>query len=206
MLYKLKVQVVSASARKILLLVIFLAPFSSPLAVYFLPLFIKECGIYKSYNIKKQAMIYENIQDFSKIIQEDRRILCLDIGLVGIGVALSDLRQVIASPHSVYKRRNMSQDMGHLAKLAADEEVTGIVVGFPLELDGTEGKNCAKVRHFAGKLYKKASLPILLQDERMSTAAATRALKESNMTRKKRESLDDKVAASYILQVVLDGL
>jgi putative Holliday junction resolvase len=75
-----------------------------------------------------------------------------------------------------------------------------------LELSGEEEEACVKLRHFANKLIKKTSLPIFLQDERLSTAAVTRALQESDMTRKKRQSVDDKLAASYILQLVLDRL
>ena len=151
-------------------------------------------------------MIYESIEEFSQNVQKGQALIGLDIGSVRIGIAISDLEHIIASPHDIYERRNFSKDMGHLGKLAADENSCGFVIGLPLAMDGTEGENCELVRNFAKKLLKKTNLPIFLKDERMSTSAATRALSESGMTRKKRESLDDKLAASYILQGVIDSL
>ncbi len=149
-------------------------------------------------------MIQQNIQEFKKLLIKGRPLIGLDIGTVRIGIAISDREYIIATPLNVYERRNISQDIGHLGKLASDENACGFVVGLPLGLDGSEGDNCQLIRNFCNKLYKKTALPILLKDERMSTAAATRALAESGMTRKKRQTLDDKVAASYILQGVID--
>lgn len=150
-------------------------------------------------------MITTNIKEFLSSLPKEGAIIGLDMGKVRIGVALCDASRIIASPMQTYERRNMSQDLGHLAKFGLDNKVVAIVIGLPLQLDGSEGENCELVRHFANKLYKKTSLPILLKDERMSTAAATRALSESGMSRKKRHSLDDQMAASIILQSVIDA-
>jgi len=150
--------------------------------------------------------MHEKTQDFAKEIEKNRALIGLDIGEKSIGVAISDTTHIIASPDSVYTRRNISKDLGYLNEYIQKLNIGGIVIGLPLDLSGQEGENCEKVRAFATKLHKKTSLPVLLKDERMSTASATRALKESGMTRKKRELLDDKVAASYILQGVLDLL
>ena len=151
-------------------------------------------------------MIFETAKDFANQLVTNGRLLGIDLGQARIGLATCDATRQIATPHSVYTRRNMSQDLGHLNNLCVIEKISGIVIGFPLELNGSEGKNCQQTRHFAKKLYKKTALPICLVDERLSTAAVTRAMQESNMTRKKRQSKDDKLAAAYILQGLLDSL
>lgn len=151
-------------------------------------------------------MILQNIHEWAVILPTAGPLLGLDIGMARIGLALSDRERMIATPFEVYTRRNMSQDLGHINAFGVKEQVAGIVVGLPLQLDGMEGENCVAVRHFSQKLEKKTGLPVLLYDERMSTAAATRALSEAGMTRKKRQSLDDKLAASLVLQEVLGRL
>jgi putative Holliday junction resolvase len=151
-------------------------------------------------------MIYQFLPDFAPHLKKGQPIIGLDVGAVKIGIALSDREYIIASPHEVYQRRNTRQDMGHLGKLATDENAVGFVIGLPLELDGSEGENCAFVRTFANQLHKKTGLPVLLKDERFSTAAASRALSESGMTRKKRDGLDDKLAAAFVLEGVLEGI
>lgn len=151
-------------------------------------------------------MILENIQEFKNHVIKGRPLIGLDIGTVRIGIALSDIQHIIASPHSIYERRNMRQDLGHIGALAASENACAFIVGLPLGLDGQEGENCEIIRSFCNKLYKKTTLPVFLKDERMSTAAANRALLDAGVKRKERHSLDDKIAASYILQSVIDML
>lgn len=150
-------------------------------------------------------MITINIKEFFENIPNSGALLGLDMGKAKIGLALCDANRIISSPMEAYMRRNMSKDLGHLGKYCTDNEIVGIIMGLPLELDGTENENCESVRHFANKLNKKTGLPVLLKDERLSTAAATKALSETGMTRKKRQTLDDKVAASIILQSVIDA-
>ncbi len=149
-------------------------------------------------------MITINTKEFFKNISNSGALMGLDMGKSRIGIAICDANRIISSPMEAYIRRNMSKDLGHLGKYCTDNEIVGIIMGLPLELDGSENENCESVRHFANKLNKKIGLPILLKDERMSTSAATRALSETGMTRKKRQSLDDKVAASIILQSVIE--
>jgi putative Holliday junction resolvase len=151
-------------------------------------------------------MIYTSLPQFTPHLQKGRPLIALDIGTVRIGIAISDVEYILATPHSAYERRNTRQDMGYLGKLATDTKAIGFVLGLPLAMDGSEGDNCVAVRSFANHLHKKTGLPILLKDERMSTAASTRALSESGMTRKKRHTLDDKMAASFILEGVLEGI
>lgn len=148
-------------------------------------------------------MIYQNIQDFAKSLK-NRRILALDIGAARIGTAFSDESGMIASAYEVYERKNTNRDTGYIARIARDEKASGIVMGLPLEMDGSENVACERVRTLAAKIFTKTNLPIFLQDERMSTKAVTWALMESDMTRKNRQAVDDKLAACYILQGVLD--
>lgn len=152
-------------------------------------------------------MIYECIEDVKSVsIPEGARIIALDYGGVKMGIAISDTTHTVANPHSVYKRRNMNKDLGHLNALMVDQEVALVVLGLPIHMDGTEGESCELVRHFAKKLVKKADIPLLLMDERLTTAEVSRILRETSMTRKKREAIDDKLAATILLQHVLNQL
>lgn len=150
-------------------------------------------------------MIYENVQDFLKNTPKGVSIIALDVGTKKIGIAVTDNEQIIPSPFEVYQRRNTSKDLGHIAQLAKDKNAGGFVVGLPIDLDGNEQKNCEKIRFFANKIYKKTGLNIFMQDERMSTAAADRVLSDAGVKRKKRNEIDDKIAASYILEMVLNS-
>ncbi len=130
----------------------------------------------------------------------------LDYGQARIGIAVCDRTRIIASPREVYKRRNISKDMGHIARMVRENSVVGFVIGLPLSPDGTEGENCALVRAFAEKLVKKINLPVLFYDERFSTAAVTRSMQDAGVKRKDRQAVDDKLAAGYILQCALEML
>ncbi len=144
------------------------------------------------------------IQEFKANLPEDQRIMALDIGEKRIGLAFSDPMQLMALPHSCYERINNRKDIGYLAKLAKEQAACGIVIGLPLTLENTETEACAKIRSFAAKLSDKTTLPVLFIDERMSTAAVTRMMQELGANRKTRHENDDKLAAAYLLQVVLD--
>lgn len=135
-----------------------------------------------------------------------KRFLGLDIGEKSIGLALSDTAWFIASPLDVLKRENIAKDTGRIRTLVKQHDIGALIIGWPLEMDGTKGIACEKAQHFTEKLLKKIPLPIYLQDERLSTHAAKRALKDINLTRKKKDSIDDKIAAAYILQTALDGM
>lgn len=150
-------------------------------------------------------MICDTIDDFKRSILANTRLLGIDYGQAKLGIAVSDVEQNIATGKLVYTRRNISKDLGFLSALIRDEAISGIVIGLPIDMSGYEGESCVNVRQFGNKLLKKVSLPIFYQDERFSTAAADRVLKSTAMTRKKRNQLDDKLAASFILQTVLDS-
>ncbi len=96
--------------------------------------------------------------------------------------------------------------MGHIARMVRENNAVGFVIGLPLAPDGSEGENCVEVRLFAAKIVKKLNLPILLFDERFSTAAVTRSMQDAGVKRKDRHKADDKLAAGYILQTVVDML
>lgn len=133
------------------------------------------------------------------------QILCLDIGLVRIGIAKSDELEIIASPLEVYRRTNsINNDAKYIAKLAESNNIGLIVVGLPLKLDGSSGSSVDMVNEFIEKIKKFTSIPIELQDERLSTIIATDILLEGNVSREKRKGVVDKIAATIILQSYLD--
>lgn len=151
-------------------------------------------------------MIDDNINNFCKNFQKGKKIMALDVGKVRIGIATSDPSHIISSPLTIYVRRNISRDLGYINDLAKNENVGYFVIGLPISLNGLEGENCQYIRQFAAKLYKKTTLPIFLQDERFSTSAVSRAMQDHDISRKKRHATDDKIAAAYILQMVLDRI
>src|SRR3989344_5977205 len=121
-------------------------------------------------------MIYVQVHDFASIIPPEGALIGLDYGKARIGIAACDATRIIASPVEVYTRRNVSKDMEQIARIARERNAVGFVIGLPLANDGTEGENCQEVRAFAAKLVKKINLPVLLYDERFSTAAVTRSM------------------------------
>lgn len=149
-------------------------------------------------------MITDNLTEFLQEMPLQGSLLALDIGQKRIGIAISQKESNIAFPKEVYERTNMRQDTGYLARICREEKIVGIVVGLPIDLKNQEGENCQKVRQFTAKLEAKILLPFLLQDERMTTAAVTRVMKDAGVKRIERHAQDDKLAACYLLQMVLD--
>ncbi len=150
-------------------------------------------------------MLSLSINEFTAKASNEGKLLALDIGEKRIGIALSDIEQILALPLEVYTRINIRKDIGYINRLCKEHKVVGLIIGLPISLDNTEGENCQKVRQFADKIYDKTKLPILLIDERMSTAAVTRLMKDNGADRKTRHDNDDKLAASYLLQIVIDS-
>ncbi|OEY87199.1 Holliday junction resolvase [Wolbachia pipientis] len=132
--------------------------------------------------------------------------MCLDMGEKQVGVAFSDITQLIAIAHSVYHRRNVSKDLGYFYRILKENEAESIVVGLPLAIDGYENQWCDKVIHFANKIVNKCKVNIYLQDERFSTSFATNALKLYGVSIIKSKKLNDKVSACIILQRTLDRM
>ncbi len=134
------------------------------------------------------------------------RLIGLDPGKKTVGAALSDLTRMVASPAEHLKRGKFADLAAHLSELIKAEEVAGIVVGLPLNMDGSEGPSAQSARQFADNLAAKLDIPVALWDERLSTAAVERAMIDADLTRKRRRERVDKLAAAYTLQGALDYL
>jgi putative Holliday junction resolvase len=134
------------------------------------------------------------------------KLMGLDLGTKTIGVAISDSLRMAASPIETIKRTKFTADAERLLTLIEKNNVTGIVMGLPLNMDGSEGPRAQSARAFVRNLKQKTNLPIVFWDERMSTMAVTRTMLEADLSRAKRAEVVDKLAASYILQGALDRL
>jgi len=134
------------------------------------------------------------------------RLIGLDLGEKTIGVAVSDTLQTIATPRITLKRGKFAADAAVLEKMIAEEGAGGVVIGLPLNMDGTAGPAAQSARAFARNFAARASVPILLWDERLSTAAVTRTLIDADASRRRRGQVVDKMAAAYFLQGALDAL
>lgn len=135
-----------------------------------------------------------------------KRLLGLDIGTKTIGLAVSDGAWMLATPVETLKRGKLKQDAAALANVVAGRNVGGLVLGLPVNMDGSEGPRCQSVRQFAANISPLISLPIVFWDERLSTAAVERTLIAQDVSRRKREQVIDAHAAAYILQGALDRL
>ncbi|MEX0697813.1 MAG: Holliday junction resolvase RuvX [Dongiaceae bacterium] len=135
-----------------------------------------------------------------------RRLLGLDVGAKTVGIAISDSRLTVASPLETLRRGKFAADAERLKALIAERAVGGLVIGLPLNMDGSEGPRCQSVRQFAANLLQRIDVAVAFWDERLSTAAVTRALIAADMSRKRRAEVVDKAAAAYILQGALDAL
>ena len=134
------------------------------------------------------------------------KILGLDLGTKTIGVAISDGMRYSATPLETIKRTKFTQDAERIIELIAENQVVAILLGLPLNMDGTEGPRVQSTRAFARNLSPKVNLPIAFWDERLSTSAVTRMMIEADLRRDRRAEVVDKLAASYILQGALDRL
>ncbi len=134
------------------------------------------------------------------------RLLGFDLGEKTIGLALSDTLLTVATPLQTLKRGRFSADAQILDKLIAEHGVGGLVIGLPLNMDGSDGPSAQSARAFARNFAARSPLPIVMQDERLSTAAVTRTLIDADASRRRRADVVDKMAAAYILQGVLDRL
>jgi putative Holliday junction resolvase len=151
-------------------------------------------------------MICETPEDFVAAIPDMGAIAGLDLGTVTIGVAMSDVLRSVATPIETIKRKKFGVDAAKLLELTTHRMVTGIVLGLPMNMDGSEGPRCQATRAFARNLERLTPLPITYWDERLSTVAAERALLEADTSRKRRAEVIDHVAAGVILQGLLDRL
>jgi putative Holliday junction resolvase len=150
-------------------------------------------------------MITLSAAQFRDALPDGGRLIGLDVGTKTIGTALCDAGWSFASPALLIRRTKFQKDKAALAEIITAQRVVGLVIGLPINLDGSESPRSQSTRAFAQNL-KDMGLPILLQDERWSTVAVTRTLIEQDASRAKRAELVDKMAAAYILQGAIDAL
>lgn len=135
-----------------------------------------------------------------------QRLMGLDLGSKTIGIATSDLTRQIATPTEVIARTRFTADANRLMAIAARENIGLIVLGLPVNMDGSEGPRAQSARSFARNFARLSPIPIVFWDERLSTAAVERMLIEADASRARRDQVVDKLAAAWILQAALDSL
>mgnify|MGYP003964918103 FL=1 len=150
--------------------------------------------IYKDLDLALQR---ENFQD---------RILGLDLGTKTIGISLSDSSRLIASPFDTIIRKKTSLDIDQIIRICTEFNISGLILGFPLNMNSSEGVRVQSTISFAKEVEKKTRIPIIWWDERLSTSAAEKILISADVSREKRKKLIDKMAATYILQGALDRI
>jgi putative Holliday junction resolvase len=146
------------------------------------------------------------IEELPSKLPPGARLAGLDLGTKTIGIALSDFGLRIATPFHTIRRTKFGKDAEELLALCAREKVAGLVLGLPVNMNGTEGPRAQATRAFLRNLAALTDLPVALWDERLSTAAAERAMLEADLSRKKRAERIDAAAAAFILQGALDRL
>lgn len=153
-----------------------------------------------------------DVPEIKALLVRDGRLMALDLGTKTIGIATSDVTRMLATPLTTLKRTKLASDLAALAELTRRHEVKALVVGLPLNMDGSEGPRCQSVRQFVTNIQNHgapalAALPIVFQDERLSTAAVTRGMIDDyDMTRAKRAERVDAAAAAWILESMIARL
>lgn len=146
------------------------------------------------------------LNELKTSLAPNARLLGLDLGDKTIGLALSDSRATIASPLETIRRSKFQADAARLLALIDEHDVGGLILGLPLNMNGSEGPRVQSTRAFAGNLAKRTPCPIVFWDERLTTVAAERVLLAADTSRARRKLLIDKLAATYMLQGALDRL
>jgi putative Holliday junction resolvase len=151
-------------------------------------------------------MMINDSKQFREIIPPKSSILGIDLGKKRTGIAVSDINQKIATPLRVIENMKFKETLNILKEILTERDVCAIIVGDPINMDGSIGPKSQSSRSFIKNLSKDLDIPILLWDERLSTVSAERSLLEADISRKKRQQVIDKIAASIILQNFLDYL
>lgn len=147
-----------------------------------------------------------NMTQLREALPRGKRLIGLDPGRKTIGVALTDVTLMIASPFGSIPRGKLGANAEEILRVARKEDVGGLVVGLPLSLDGSAGPAAQAARDWAHALAEATGLPVALFDERLSSAAVNRLLTdEADMTRKRRAKVVDSMAAAWMLQAALDA-
>lgn len=148
-----------------------------------------------------------DLTELPNLTPKNTPLVGLDLGEKTIGVAVSDATRFVASPLELIRKTKFTDEANALFKLMESRHASGIVIGLPVNMDGTEGARCQSNRAFARNLLRLRDVPIAFWDERMSTMAVNRMLVgEADMTRARRADVVDKMAAAWILQGALDRL
>ena len=151
-------------------------------------------------------MIFNDLDDFSRIISHNLPLIGIDYGQKKIGISISDLRQRVASSRGVYIREKYSELSQSIGLIVQTEKICGIVLGLPLNMDGSEGRRCQSTREFAKNLFRSLKTPIVFWDERLSSEASFKITKELGTNVTNRVNKLDKNAAAFILQGAIDYL
>ena len=151
-------------------------------------------------------MIHDEIEDFAAALPRDRALAGLDLGTKTIGVAVCDAGWRYATAGKTVPRSKFTKDAGKLKEIVAERNIRGVVIGLPLNMDGSEGPRAQASRAYARNLSQALELPILLWDERWSTSSALNAMIGQDMSRSKRAEKVDSHAAAIILQGAIDAL
>ena len=145
-----------------------------------------------------------DVAAFVARLQGSGRLLGLDLGSKTIGLAISDSQWTVASPVETIRRTKFGADAKSLLDVVERRDIEGLVIGWPVNMNGSEGPRCQSTRAFARNLSKLSDIPVLFWDERLSSVAADRAMLEADLSRAKRADNIDRIAASLVLQSALD--
>lgn len=151
-------------------------------------------------------MTIRNIEDLKHILPKQGRVIGLDLGSKTIGVAISDLGRLIASPYKTITRKKFRKDCKNIASIIEHQQIAGVILGYPINMDGTYGPRAQSTRQFAVNLIDELGITLSLWDERLSTVAVTRTMIEADLSRARQKQVVDKMAAAFILQGALDYL
>lgn len=144
-------------------------------------------------------------EEFKGLKSEKKAILCLDLGQKRIGLALSDRGWSMASPYGLLEHKKFTHSANEILKIYDENECASLVIGLPMNIDGTEGVKCQSARQFGRNLLKiRDDISIFFQDERYTTIEAERILEHSSFSRDKKNQKIDQIAASFILKAFLD--
>ena len=151
-------------------------------------------------------LIFYSPSQLAEKKKESMRLLGVDLGSKTIGLAVSDPLLKIASPIATLKRSKLSSNAVEFSNIIKDYQIGGIIVGLPINMDGTEGPRVQATRDWSLDLARILSIPVAFWDERLSTVAVERMMLKADMTRNKRAAKIDQAAAAYILQGALDNI
>ena len=149
-------------------------------------------------------LINNNVRSLVNVLPEGKKLLGIDLGTKTIGLAVSDLSLNIASPIKTLNRSKLKKNLPEIAFIASEHGIGGIIVGMPINMDGTVSARAQATKDWAFALVELLFVPIAFWDERLSTAAVEKAMIKADLSRKRRAKRIDSAAATYILQGALD--